>query len=97
MKPDRMNAFSDGVLAILITILVLELHPPHGDQLSDILDEKGKLLAYVLSFVFIGIYWNNHHHLMQVVAPHRRPHAVGEHPPALLALADAARDRLARR
>jgi TMEM175 potassium channel family protein len=62
-----MLAFSDGVMAILITILVLELRPPHGDQLSDILDEKGKLLAYLLSFVMVGIYWNNHHHLMQVV------------------------------
>lgn len=67
MKPDRMNAFSDGVIAILITILVLELRPPEGDQFSDILDEKQKLLAYILSFVFIGIYWVNHHHLMQVV------------------------------
>jgi uncharacterized membrane protein len=67
MRPDRMNAFSDGVIAILITILVLELRPPEGDQLSDILHEKGKLLAYILSFVFIGIYWTNHHHLMQVV------------------------------
>jgi uncharacterized membrane protein len=67
MKPDRMNAFSDGVIAILITILVLELRPPQGDQFSDILDEKQKLLAYILSFVFIGIYWTNHHHLMQVV------------------------------
>jgi uncharacterized membrane protein len=62
-----MLAFSDGVMAILITILVLELRPPHGDHLSDILDEKGKLLAYLLSFVMVGIYWNNHHHLMQVV------------------------------
>jgi uncharacterized membrane protein len=67
MRPERMNAFSDGVIAILITILVLELRPPHGHQLSDILDEKGKLLAYVLSFVMVGIYWNNHHHLMQIV------------------------------
>jgi uncharacterized membrane protein len=67
MKPERMNAFSDGVLAILITILVLELQPPHGHALSDILDVKGKLLAYGLSFVMVGIYWNNHHHLMQVV------------------------------
>jgi uncharacterized membrane protein len=67
MKPDRMLAFSDGVIAILITILVLELRPPAGDHLSDILDEKGKLLAYLLSFVMVGIYWNNHHHLMQVV------------------------------
>ena len=67
MKPERMNAFSDGVMAILITILVLELRPPEGHDLADILDEKGKLLAYVLSFVMIGIYWNNHHHLMHVV------------------------------
>ena len=62
-----MNAFSDGVLAILITILVLELRPPEGHDFRDILDIKGKLLAYVLSFVMIGIYWNNHHHLMQIV------------------------------
>jgi uncharacterized membrane protein len=62
-----MITFTDGVVAILITILVLELRPPTGDRLSDILDEKGKLLAYVLSFVFVAIYWVNHHHLMQVV------------------------------
>ncbi|MDX6631936.1 MAG: potassium channel family protein, partial [Gaiellales bacterium] len=67
MKPERMNAFSDGVLAILITILVLELRPPEGHHLSDVLDEKGKLLAYLLSFVMVGIYWNNHHHLMSIV------------------------------
>jgi uncharacterized membrane protein len=67
MRPERMNAFSDGVIAILITILVLELRPPAGHHLSDVLDEKGKLLAYVLSFVMVGIYWNNHHHLMQIV------------------------------
>jgi uncharacterized membrane protein len=63
-----MNAFSDGVIAILITILVLELRPPPGHHLSDMLDEKGKLLAYALSFVMVGIYWNNHHHLMQLVS-----------------------------
>ncbi len=67
MKPERMNAFTDGVIAILITILVLELRPPAGHHLADILDEKGQLLAYVLSFVFVAIYWVNHHHLMQVV------------------------------
>jgi uncharacterized membrane protein len=67
MKPERMNAFSDGVIAILITILVLELRPPEGHHLGDILDEKAKLLAYLLSFGFLGIYWNNHHHLMQIV------------------------------
>jgi uncharacterized membrane protein len=67
VRPERMNAFTDGVIAILITILVLELRPPDGDHLADILDEKGHLLAYVLSFVFVAIYWVNHHHLMQVV------------------------------
>jgi uncharacterized membrane protein len=67
MKPERMDAFTDGVIAILITILVLELKPPSGHHLGDILDEKSKLLAYVLSFVFVAIYWVNHHHLMQVV------------------------------
>jgi len=62
-----MNAFTDGVVAILITILVLELRPPAGHHLADILDEKSRLLAYLLSFVFVAIYWVNHHHLMQVV------------------------------
>lgn len=67
MKPERMCAFTDGVIAILITILVLELRPPEGHHLADILDEKGKLLAYLLSFGFVATYWVNHHHLMQVV------------------------------
>ena len=67
MRADRLQAFTDGVVAILITILVLELRPPHGDHLADILDEKGVILAYVLSFVFVAIYWNNHHHLLQLV------------------------------
>jgi len=62
-----MTAFTDGVIAILITILVLELRPPTGHHLGDIVDEKSKLLAYLLSFVFVAIYWVNHHHLMQVV------------------------------
>jgi uncharacterized membrane protein len=62
-----MEAFTDGVVAILITILVLELRPPAGHRLGDLLHEKGRLLAYVLSFVFVAIYWNNHHHLLQVV------------------------------
>ena len=67
MRPERMNAFTDGVIAILITILVLELRPPEGHHLADVADEKGRLLAYLLSFVFVAIYWVNHHHLMQVV------------------------------
>jgi uncharacterized membrane protein len=69
MKPERMNAFTDGVIAILITILVLELKPPHGSSLADLVhDHEGrKLLAYLLTFVFVAIYWVNHHHLMQIV------------------------------
>ena len=62
-----MCAFTDGVIAILITILVLELRPPAGEHFSDILDEKSKILAYVMSFVFVAIYWVNHHHLLQIV------------------------------
>jgi uncharacterized membrane protein len=62
-----MEAFTDGVVAILITILVIELHPPEGHHFADILDEKQSLLAYLLTFMFVAIYWVNHHHLMQVV------------------------------
>src|SRR6476661_3919400 len=67
MRPDRLIAFTDGVIAILITILVLELRPPAGEHFGDLLDEKGRLLAYLLTFVFVAIYWVNHHHLLQVV------------------------------
>jgi uncharacterized membrane protein len=67
MRPERLTAFTDGVVAILITILVLELKPPDGGRLADIAHEKGSLLAYLLSFVFVAIYWVNHHHLFQVV------------------------------
>jgi uncharacterized membrane protein len=67
MRPERLTAFTDGVVAILITILVLELRPPDGHLFSDVAALKGRLLAYLLSFVFVAIYWVNHHHLMQVV------------------------------
>jgi uncharacterized membrane protein len=63
----RLEAFSDGVMAIIITIMVLELRPPEGSELSDLRPLVPTLLAYVLSFVFIAVYWNNHHHLMLVV------------------------------
>jgi uncharacterized membrane protein len=62
-----MEAFSDGVIAILITIMVLELRQPHGAQFSDLRSVYPSLLAYVLSFVNLGIYWNNHHHLLKTV------------------------------
>jgi uncharacterized membrane protein len=61
----RLEAFSDGVVAILITIMVLELVPPHGAELQDLVPLWPIFLAYVLSFINLGIYWNNHHHLLQ--------------------------------
>jgi uncharacterized membrane protein len=67
MGSGRLEAFSDGVLAIIITIMVLELKAPHGAILTDLRPLIPVFLSYVLSFVFIGIYWNNHHHLMHAV------------------------------
>src|SRR5512135_37386 len=67
MTRNRLEAFSDGVIAIIITIMVLELRPPHGVALADLGPLVPKLLSYVLSFVFLGIYWNNHHHLLHAV------------------------------
>jgi uncharacterized membrane protein len=61
-----MEAFSDGVLAIIITIMVLEFKVPHGTALAELQPLIPKFLSYVLSFVYVGIYWNNHHHLLQV-------------------------------
>jgi uncharacterized membrane protein len=61
----RLEAFSDGVIAILITIMVLELRAPGGTKLSDLRALTPTFLSYVLSFVYLGIYWNNHHHLFQ--------------------------------
>jgi uncharacterized membrane protein len=65
MSPARLEAFSDGVLAVIITIMVLELRPPPGDDLPSLEALAPGLLIYVLSFTFIGIYWNNHHHLLR--------------------------------
>jgi uncharacterized membrane protein len=65
MSTGRMEAFSDGVIAILITVMVLELPKPHGVTWSALDDSLPVLLAYVLSFVYLGIYWNNHHHMLQ--------------------------------
>jgi uncharacterized membrane protein len=67
LSSERIKAFSDGVLAIIITILVLDLRPPHGDNLSDLARVGPTFLAYVLSFVYVAIYWNNHHHLFYAV------------------------------
>jgi uncharacterized membrane protein len=65
MDKGRMEAFSDGVIAILITIMVLELHAPHGSDLAALRPVGPVFLTYILSFVILGIYWNNHHHLLQ--------------------------------
>jgi len=61
-----MEAFSDGVIAILITVMVLELHVPHGTDWGALHDSLPTLLTYVLSFVYLGIYWSNHHHMLMV-------------------------------
>lgn len=67
MKKGRLEAFSDGVIAIIITIMVLELKVPHGDNVTDLLPVLPVLLGYVLSFIYVGIYWNNHHHMLYLV------------------------------
>ena len=67
MKKSRMEAFSDGVFAIIITIMVLELKVPHGTDLNSLVPVIPFFLSYVLSFVFLAIYWNNHHHLCQAI------------------------------
>ena len=67
MTKGRLEAFSDGVIAIIITIMVLELKVPHGETLQDLLPLWPVFLAYVLSFVHVGIYWSNHHHMIHAV------------------------------
>ena len=67
MSKGRLEAFSDGVIAVIITIMVLELQAPHGDSLADLKPKIPMFLSYVLSFIFIGIYWNNHHHLLHAI------------------------------
>ena len=67
MGTSRLEAFSDGVIAIIITIMVLELKVPHGEDLHALLPVVPVLLSYLLSFIYVGIYWNNHHHLFHAV------------------------------
>ena len=67
MGKNRLEAFSDGVLAIIITIMVLEMKVPHGGSLSDLEPLFPVFLSYVLSFLYIAIYWNNHHHMMHTI------------------------------
>lgn len=67
MSKGRLEAFSDGVLAIIITIMVLELKIPHGDSLADLKPLLPVVVSYLLSFIYIAIYWNNHHHMLHAV------------------------------
>src|SRR3990170_1712087 len=68
MTKSRLEAFSDGVIAIIITIMVLELRPPDTSDLHGLAELRPDFLAYVLSFVFLGIYWNNHHHMLHATS-----------------------------
>ena len=67
MRKSRLEAFSDGVLAIIITIMVLELKVPHGYELYDLKPLIPKFLSYILSFIYLAIYWNNRHHMLHTV------------------------------
>ena len=67
MKKGRVEAFSDGVFAIIITIMVLELHSPDGNTFEALRPLIPKFVSYILSFIYLAIYWNNHHHLFQIV------------------------------
>lgn len=67
MNTNRLEAFSDGMFAIIITIMVLELKVPHGAHLSDIEPLWPIFMSYILSFIYVGIYWNNHHHMLHLV------------------------------
>lgn len=73
MKSNRMEAFSDGVIAIIITIMVLEMKVPHGTDLEALAGVWPVFVSYVLSFLYLAIYWNNHHHLMHTVTFVRGP------------------------
>ena len=64
---DRLKAFTDGVIAIIITIMVLEMKPPHGPELSELVALSPVFLVYVLSYVNVGIYWVNHHHFYHAI------------------------------
>jgi uncharacterized membrane protein len=67
MTTNRLEAFSDGVLAIIITIMVLELKQPEGNDFKALISLLPKFLSYIFSFIYVGIYWNNHHHLFQAI------------------------------
>jgi hypothetical protein len=88
MQTNRLEAFSDGVLAIIITIMMLELKVPRGVDLAALLPVLPVFASYVLSFLYVGIYWNHHHHLLlHSTETRERRHLVGESAPVVLAIA----------
>ena len=94
MGKNRLEAFSDGVIAIIITIMVLEMKIPHGDSLTTLAPIAPVFLSYILSFVYVGIYWNNHHHMLYACYASDRAHSVGESSSPFLAVTLSVRYRL---
>ncbi len=94
MEKNRLEAFSDGVLAIIITIMVLGLQVPPGSDLAALKPLLPVFLTYVLSFIYLGIYWNNHHHLLKAAHKVNGGDDVGEPASAVLAVALSVRHRL---
>jgi Endosomal/lysosomal potassium channel TMEM175 len=90
---DRLAAFSDGVIAILITIMVLELRIPHGADMAALRGVAPSFMTYVMSFVYLAIYWNNHHHLLHMWDGSMGS-SLGQFSSVVLALADLGGDRL---
>src|SRR5262249_13779822 len=94
MKKGRLEAFSDGVLAVIFTIMVLEMKSPNGRSLASLRPVIPVLLTYILSFVYIGIYWNNHHHLLHATQRVNGATLWARPPSSSLAVAGSIRDRL---
>ena len=93
MGKGRLEAFSDGVIAVIITIMVLEMKVPHGGSVQALAPLIPVFLSYVLSFIYIGIYWNNHHHMLHACS--RVTGAMlGQSSSVVLAVADSVYDRL---
>ena len=94
MNKGRLEAFSDGVMAIIITIMVLELKIPHGTDFEAIRPLAPVFVTYILSFIYLGIYWNNHHHLLQAAKQINGTNLVGKSASFVLAVAHPVRHGL---
>ena len=94
MGKNRLEAFSDGVIAIIITIMVLEMKVPHGDEPAALYSLIPVFFSYVLSFVYVGIYWNNHHHFLHAVQKINAAYPLGQSAPAVLAFSSPICHRL---